>query len=123
MNEYCLCVACGVALAPEGESFCGRCHEEMMAGDPAWGEGEDMIKRNDGDNTLFVDFGAPSGGRYICPRCGVSNGDNLPVVVGDGIEAGGCRQCFDDCGRAERFFGSICLEVLTGTAVSIPVWW
>lgn len=118
MNEYCLCVACGVALAPEGESVCGRCHEELMAGGPAWGEGEDMIRR-------YEDVAGEEScaGRFICPLCGEKNEENWPVRVGDGIETGGCGQCFDDCGNAERFTGSICLAVLTGTAVSVPVWW
>lgn len=62
-------------------------------------------------------------GRWICPRCGLRNDDNLPVVVGDGIETGGCRECFDDCGRSDFFAGSIVLEVLTGESVSVPVWW
>jgi hypothetical protein len=33
---------------------------------------------------------------YICPRCGAKNNDNLPVLVGESIEMGGCSICHDD---------------------------
>lgn len=62
-------------------------------------------------------------GLCVCPRCGCINDNNLPVVVGDGVENGGCRECFGDCGRSDLFSGSIVLEVLTGESVSVPVWW
>jgi hypothetical protein len=71
---------------------------------------------------MAIDFGKPPVRRYICPRCGVRNGDNLPVVVGEGIETGGCRECFDDSGLAAEVVD--CLrEVVAGVPVSVPVWW
>ncbi|MCB2218025.1 MAG: hypothetical protein KQH59_18335 [Desulfobulbaceae bacterium] len=76
----------------------------------------------DDSETMVVDFGEPAGWRYICPRCGVRNGDNLPVVVGEGIETGGCRQCFDDSGLAAAMVEQL-REVVTGVAVPVPVWW
>lgn len=33
---------------------------------------------------------------HICPRCGIRNDDNFPVLVGDSIETGGCELCFND---------------------------
>ena len=35
------------------------------------------------------------GAESVCPRCGTSNCDNWPLMMGDTVQMGGCQDCWE----------------------------